>query len=874
MQDPPSAADDDPPPPPPTIELQTPARWLRWKPYVLAIAVAVLAAASFVAVHALVEEVRYDELTAAIRATPIGVLATALFFTLLSYVALMGYDASGLRYVGAKVPAKIVALTSFSAYALGNTIGLGPLTGGAVRYRVYGAAGVEPGAIARLIVFITIGFGCGVGFVGAVGLLLEGTRVASLVGAPAWLLHGIGALVLAALLGLVGWIATGGSGLRRLRIEVPSARIAAGQLLFSMLDIAAAAAALWILLPADTISYPAFLAVYAVAIAVGIASHVPGGLGVFEAVILLAVGGQAPLEQVTAALILYRVIYYALPLMAATAMLAGFEARRVLGGPLSVVGSVLLKAANRLMPSFLGALTLFVGVVLLISGSVPATVDSLLFLSDAIPLPIVEASHFLASISGLALLFVARGLMHRLDAAWWACCLLAAANFALAFAKGIAVLEMLLLGFLLAVLIAGRKGFTRRASLFEQVLSTGWLVAVGIVVAATVWILFFAHREVQYAHELWWQFEFDAEAPRGLRAALAVALLAMVAALWHLMRPFPGDPSAPNDADLAKAMAILRKQPFADANLVMMRDKSLLFSASGESFIMYGKHGRTWIALFDPIGRRDEWPELVWQFVETANAHGGRAVFYEVRADTLPLYLDTGMHAYKLGEEAKVDLESFDLKGGSRASIRNAKSRAEKEGLTVEVVRAQDLAPYLPTVRTISDAWIAEHRVREKRFSLGAFDETYIAHQSVALVRRHGTPIAFASLMDTDTREELTIDLMRHVPDAPRYTMEFLFTWLMLWARDNGYKQFVLGMAPLSGLERHRLAPLWHRVGRLVWSHGNMFYNFQGLRGFKDKFKPQWEPRYLAAPGGLNPLLAIADIAALTSGGIKGIVTK
>jgi phosphatidylglycerol lysyltransferase len=115
---------------------------------------------------------------------------------------------------------------------------------------------------------------------------------------------------------------------------------------------------------------------------------------------------------------------------------------------------------------------------------------------------------------------------------------------------------------------------------------------------------------------------------------------------------------------------------------------------------------------------------------------------------------------------------------------------------------------------------------------------------------------------------------MRYRTDAPKGVMEFLFAELMLWGRDQGYQWFSLGMAPLSGFEHHRLAPLWHRLGAFLFRHGEHFYNFQGLRGFKDKLDPEWEPRYLAAAGGLATPLVLTRIAALVSGRAAGVVTR
>ncbi|MDE2053011.1 MAG: DUF2156 domain-containing protein, partial [Gammaproteobacteria bacterium] len=87
--------------------------------------------------------------------------------------------------------------------------------------------------------------------------------------------------------------------------------------------------------------------------------------------------------------------------------------------------------------------------------------------------------------------------------------------------------------------------------------------------------------------------------------------------------------------------------------------------------------------------------------------------------------------------------------------------------------------------------------------------------------------------------------------------------------RDHGYLWFNLGMAPLSGLDRHPLAPAWHRVGNFVFRHGEHFYNFEGLRRYKAKFDPHWEPKYLIARGGIALPRVLMDISVLIAGGVK-----
>ena len=184
------------------------------------------------------------------------------------------------------------------------------------------------------------------------------------------------------------------------------------------------------------------------------------------------------------------------------------------------------------------------------------------------------------------------------------------------------------------------------------------------------------------------------------------------------------------------------------------------------------------------------------------------------------------------------------------------------------------MLPLLPELEAISRAWMDEKQTREKGFSLGFFCPRYLREGPVALVRHQGRPVAFANIWAPLSREELSVDLMRHQPEAPRGVMDFLFTQLMVWGREQGYERFNLGMAPFSGMMSRSLAPLWHRLGTFLFRHGEHFYNFQGLRQYKEKFHPVWTPRYLAAPGGLALPRVLANIATLVSRGLTGVVTR
>ncbi|WP_338861418.1 bifunctional lysylphosphatidylglycerol flippase/synthetase MprF [Mycetohabitans rhizoxinica] len=796
----------------------------------------------------------------------------ALAATVVSYIGLVGRDMVGLHHIGARVPRALLLLGATVGSAIGNATGFGALTGGAVRCRIYGAAGVTPARVGRLTVFTGIGLAAALVLISAAGMLFVAGQLESALHLPASMLRCAGTLALAAIVALVVTCRSrpytiGGSGARRwLALTIPSRRDLIAQLGWSIVDVAGAALALWTLLPDTSIGFATFITVYAAALLLGMVGHTPGGIGVFEGVVLIAFERDLPMPQLVAALLAYRALYFGLPLLVCGGTLVIFEGRAL---KRVVMTSPALHAARglaQLAPLLLSTITFAVGCMLIVSGATPAFMHRIAVLSTLVPLWVLESSQLLASVLGVLLLFVARGLLRRLDAAWWLALLLASVNLGLSLAKGLAFIEAGVLGILVLLLIATRHHFNRRSSLFGERFTPGWLVSVGIVIVIATWILLYAFRDVPYTHELWWQFAFDGRAPRALRATLAAALCAAALAFWQLLRPAAGRFIKPAEQDLADAARIVRAQERSDAGLAMMGDKSFLFSASRQAFLMYAKRGRTWVALHDPVGPRDEWSELIRRFVALAHTHGGRAAFYQVRADALPFYLDTGLHLLKLGEEANIALADFDLKGSHRAHLRYALKRGERDGLAIEMIEPARMPESMPMLKSISDAWLQSRVAREKSFSVAAFNPAYLAAQSVMLLRQHGRPVAFVTFMTTDVHTEATVGVMRHLPDASGYAMDYLFTKLALHLKDAGLRTLSLGIAPLSGVQPTPFPSLWQRVARLAWHLGGRFYNFRGLRGFKSKFQPHWEPRYLAVSGSLGLFVTLADISLLAGG--------
>jgi phosphatidylglycerol lysyltransferase len=850
---------------------RTGAVWLR-RFGGLALSVLMLCLALW-ALYRLAGEVSYHQVGEYMHRLRRGRIGQAIVLTALGYAVMPLYDLFALSAIGRKLPKPRVALISFISYAFSNTLGMAMLVSGSIRYRFYIQAGLSTLDVAKVVLYCTISFWLGLFAITGVTLLL----VPIPLGLPLSHMR----ILLGALLCLIPllWLA-GGALIRRpfklwrWDVRLPPLSVGLRQVFVGALDWGLAGAVLYALMPDSLgLHFGSFLAIFALAQIAGLISHVPGGLGVFEAVMLAgfgATGNQALSAPILGALAAYRGVYYLLPLCAATVAVVIREARGLRQAAL------LSPWFNGILPPFFAGLTLVSGAVLLFSGATAVLPGRLELLSDLLPLPVMEISHFLNSVIGMSLLILARGLQRRLDAAYWLTLVLLLAGAVASLLKGIDYEEAGLLILLAVALAPAHRLFYRRASLFDLTFSFGWMLACATVLGCTVWLVLFSYQHVEYRNDLWWQFSFyHGNAPRALRALVGATGVAFLFALTTLIRSARQRPTLPDENELARALPLIKQFHSAQAHLALMGDKSLLFDPEGKAFIMYGIEGRSWVAMGDPIGNDDRArQELVWTFRERCERAGGWPVFYQVNPADLDLYLEVGMSLLKIGEEARVRLAQFNLDGKSKKVLRNTVNKLVREGLRLDIVPLEQVPALLPQLKPISDAWLREKRVREKGFSLGAFDERYLARTPMAVVWQNDKPVAFANLFLTDSMEEASVDLMRFLPDAPPGLMDYLFVELMQWSKAQGYRWFNLGMAPLSGLQSRRQAPLWNRFGALIFGRGERFYNFQGLHRYKDKFDPEWEPRYLAAPGGIALPVVLTNVASLISGGLSGVVRR
>jgi phosphatidylglycerol lysyltransferase len=514
-------------------------------------------------------------------------------------------------------------------------------------------------------------------------------------------------------------------------------------------------------------------------------------------------------------------------------------------------------------PFVMSVLVFAGGLALMLSGSVPETGSRTRILRDILPLPFEEASHLSASLAGLALLVIARGLYRRMAVARLAATALLLAGAAFSLVKGLNWENAILLGAIAAILTLARAEFFRRGDWREFRPGRRWLVVVALAVVAVTVTGMIVHSNVGYRSELWWKFAWSGDAPRFMRASFALAAVVAALAIDHLLngpQPYKRVRRPVPDA----VRRLVADCPVSARHLALLGDKDFLVAPEGNAFLMYAVSRRSWVCLGGPVGDEAAGERLVWSFIEMADRAAGRPVFAAVPRERIGALLDLGHAIVKMGEVARVNLSTFRMEGAARKDLRYARARAARDGLTFAILPAADVPGAMDELRAVSDAWLQTRKGREKGFALGFFDPDYLAQFDHAVMRRDGRIVAFANLF-RGAQEEMSIDLMRHLPGQSPVLMDALMTEIILYAQGEGYAWFSLGAAPLSGLTDHRLAPLSSRVGALVYRHGAEFYSFGGLRAFKEKFDPVWTPQYLTCPGSRSILQAMLDLAALTT---------
>ena len=294
-----------------------------WSRIGVVLSLTIIAVAAVVLYHSL-RNLDVDGVVAALKATPHIDIAAAALCVAGGYFTLTFYDWFALRTIGrSEIPYRIAAVSGFTSYAIGHNIGATVFTGGAVRYRIYSAYGLSAIEVAKICFVSGLTFWLGNATVLGLSVAIEPHAAGGITQLPGWANRGIALVILAILFSYIAWVwsATREIGQNEWKVRLPSGPSTLVQIVIGLFDLGFCALAMFMLLPGEpNIGFVTLLVVFVSATMLGFASHAPGGLGVFDAAMLVALW-QFRKEDLLAGLLLFRMLYYLVPFALALAIL-------------------------------------------------------------------------------------------------------------------------------------------------------------------------------------------------------------------------------------------------------------------------------------------------------------------------------------------------------------------------------------------------------------------------------------------------------------------------------------------------------------------------------------------------------------------------
>ncbi len=783
-----------------------------------------------------------------------------LTIAFLATAPMLLYDVILARVLELEVPRKKLIRNSFITNTFSNLIGFGGLVGMMLRTSFYTRYKEANRSLLGTIASVTFFFLTGLSLLSLVVLVFY--HDSRLLAEAKWLFLAVAALGLYLPLFFIVHLVQKLKGKQTpISFRSGAALLAASVLewLFAFLVIYSTAYFLKIPLRFEEL-FPVFI----IASCAGAASMIPGGLGSFDLVFIWGMDNLvAPDEKVLALIIFYRIGYFVLPFIVSLVLFIK-EYWEKWNQSWKQLPNMLIQKLSHIL------LTIMVfgsGLILLLSASVPGIIGRLKLAQEILSLPIMNLSHQLSVTAGFILLGLSRGIEYRVK--WVYHITLIVLSFAIVFTlfKGIDYEEASFLLIAAFLLKTAKSQFYRE----NYVLTWGKSIFdVTFILLITFLYLFIGYINLPSS---------KINLPSTLMPYVLMdyhdvffsAIIGLVTALFILVSFYVV--SKPlywkDESSLGQEEKILNHlHQYGGstlAHLIFLHDKYVYWNKKGTVLFSYQKYANKIVVLGNPLGEKDDLIDAIEEFAEKADLYGYTPVYYEVSQSLLPSFHENGYAFFKLGEEGFVNLESFSMEGSKRKNARSLLNKFAREQIQFEVAHPPFSADFMKELEDVSTRWLDNRK--EKGFSLGYFDENYLNQSDIAVVRGNENQIlGFASLIPAyDGRETLSVDLMRFIPTAPKGVMDFIFLSLFIWSKEQGYKRFNMGMAPLSNVGLSKFSFLSEKIASQIFEHGQSFYQFQGLRRFKDKYVNHWEPKYLAYRRKSSLLFTMMQITFLIS---------
>ena len=342
----------------------------------------------------------------------------------------------------------------------------------------------------------------------------------------------------------------------------------------------------------------------------------------------------------------------------------------------------------------------------------------------------------------------------------------------------------------------------------------------------------------------------------------ALAFLLLGYGVVAVLRPARGA-AVQRRNDFWRAHDVVRRYGcLAMGHFTLSADMSYFWSKTGQSLIAYRVFHGVALALGDPIGPEEETPSILQAFLEFCQQQGWEVAFYQASVRTQRYCHVYGLHAYKIGEEAIIDVSRFTLQGKAGEPVRHSVVRAKRGGVTVQCWQGEMLPQdVFIGMERISSVWMREQKASlQLGFSMGRFPAEWSTSLLTAVaLGPAGEVQAFVTWTPLYTGNGWALDLMRRGKATTPGAMELLISESVTWAKTHSYAYMSLSLAPLAGLGGARInllrlgearvtagqAPLLERSMAFLHEREILLGHYRSLVPFKAKFLPCWEARYL-----------------------------
>lgn len=590
-----------------------------------------------------------------------------------------------------------------------------------------------------------------------------------------------------------------------------------------------------------------FLPIFVVAIVAAIVSMAPGGIGSFDITLLLGLQAlNISSEKVLLAIFLYRVSYYIIPL-AIGLILYGQEYFINLDEDVKdIITTILSKIAH----IGIMLLVLISGVTLLISEATPDLARKFNIVNKFSYFSIVHIPQRISIIIGFLLIAISRIMSYK--------------------SKGIYKITLgLIIGAVLLTLVIDPNCYRSIYLVIVAILiwvskkqfyRESFVMRWGVFLQDIILLLSF---QILYIYTVYANLSgkigklpianYKIQSIKHYGASLLgfsiSGFIIAIFLIWILYKinndnDFPRKKLEECEDQVREIIEKFGGSPVI--HYVYLHDKYVYINESKDVLLQYQISADKIVILGNPVGNKEKIFETIQEFYNLADKYGYVPVFCAIDKTMMPNLHETGYEFLKLGEDALVDLTKFTLEGRKMKSVRNALSRVEKEGYSFEIVKPPFTDEFLNELKSVSDEWLSGRQ--EKGFYIGFFDKEYLSRQPIAIVKNKDNEIkGFSNLMPMyDNKKTLSIDLMRFSHDTCNGIMDFIFVNLFKWGQEEGYSRFNMGMAPLSNVGRSKYSFLSEKVASQIYSHGQNFYSFKGLKKFKEKYCDIWEGKYMA----------------------------